>query len=178
MTRGFAYDTLGPLVGFRAWRTTACGLASPVVPAAWPPGRPIAAACEREGGPAPHPGCACGIYALKDVEALRRYVLPCLSPDQLFPLGDAPRRSEIVIGPVRLWGRVFEHELGWRAELAYPAGLFSLRPDDPVIAPLLESYEIPGLLPPIPRRPPSLISVEQLRYVTGMPDDRPFDASR
>jgi hypothetical protein len=36
----------------------------------------------------------------------------------------AERLKNPVVGSVRLWGEVHEHEYGWRAELAYPDRLY------------------------------------------------------
>jgi hypothetical protein len=51
----------------------------------------------------PDPSCTCGLYAFKSKTVLR-------SPKTWFP----------VIGTVSMWGRIVEHERGWRAEHAYP----------------------------------------------------------
>lgn len=52
--------------------------------------------------------CSCGIYAAKSEQHLSdiRYV-----------------RNEEVHGEVYLWGRVWDHELGYRAQFAYPKKL-------------------------------------------------------
>ena len=56
--------------------------------------------------PSPVPGCTCGIYASS---SLRNLVTSTPS----MPAVSA-------VGTVALWGRVIEHERGWRAEFAYP----------------------------------------------------------
>jgi hypothetical protein len=57
--------------------------------------------------------CRCGIYAFKDPEHLRREIW------------SVPMRSRVgysaIIGQVWLWGKLAEHERGWRAQFAYPA---------------------------------------------------------
>ena len=58
---------------------------------------------------APDPACTCGIYARRSLD---------LSP-RVAPAYPVPP----VVGTVSLWGRVIEHELGWRGALAYPARL-------------------------------------------------------
>jgi len=60
-----------------------------------------------------------------------------------------------VLGEVRLWGRVFEHQLGWRAEWAYPVGLFRTweRSLDDRMERLLERYGIEPLEVPETLRP-------------------------
>jgi hypothetical protein len=51
--------------------------------------------------------CTCGVYAAKNLEHLRQ-------------LGYEGRG---IRGEVHLWGTVVEHELGWRAQFAYPRSL-------------------------------------------------------
>jgi hypothetical protein len=103
-----------------------CALNNPTL---WPPRKPLHADCMTHGlslwgappsgwgllssdAPenehehvAPHPSCKCGIYARKED-----------------PTGSifADVHSSIAIGRVSLWGRVIEHERGYRAEFAYP----------------------------------------------------------
>lgn len=73
---------------------------------AWPPLQPARAACTRPRlHRAPELGCACGIYGTRTTDLLRR------------------TKDPAVIGRVALWGRVIQHELGYRAELAYPQRL-------------------------------------------------------
>jgi hypothetical protein len=55
--------------------------------------------------------CTCGVYAAKNIEHLRQ-------------LGYEGRG---IRGEVHLWGTVVEHELGWRAQFAYPKSLVLLR---------------------------------------------------
>ena len=73
----------------------------------WPVREPARAACHR--GPRHHvvPGfaCRCGLHATHVPDLLRR------------------TRDPAVLGTVALWGRVVEHEHGFRAELAYPQRL-------------------------------------------------------
>ena len=60
----------------------------------------------------PQTTCTCGVYAAKDSEHL------C----------DMGYQRYGICGEVYLWGRLVEHELGWRAQFAYPKTLF-LPPD-------------------------------------------------
>ncbi len=72
----------------------------------WPPAEPARATCVRPKlHRAPFPHCTCGLYATRSEELLRR------------------TRNPAVVGTVALWGRVIEHELGYRAEYAYPQRL-------------------------------------------------------
>ena len=100
-----------PLVVWRSWRLCLQREAPRICPIGdhghpWSPFAPLKAACARRRfHPAPAPGCACGIYGLKDVMVL------------------GSTRSPAVIGTVALWGRVIEHQLGFRGEFAYPQRL-------------------------------------------------------
>jgi hypothetical protein len=66
----------------------------------------------RDAHEAPQTNCTCGIYAAKTFHHL------CSAGYDRYG----------VHGEVNLWGKVIEHERGWRAELAYPKNLF-LPPD-------------------------------------------------
>jgi hypothetical protein len=53
--------------------------------------------------------CSCGIYAMKNEERLVEWWWLC--------------EPAVCYGIVRLWGRIIEHEDGYRAEYAYPGEL-------------------------------------------------------
>jgi hypothetical protein len=72
----------------------------------WPPRRPAEASCTRHRSHVrPEPECTCGLYAVGSPGELRR------------------TRDPAVLGTVALWGRIVEHEHGFRAALAYPQRL-------------------------------------------------------
>lgn len=72
----------------------------------WPVRDPARATCTRRGRHAvPGLDCTCGWYATHGHETLRH------------------SRDPAVLGTVALWGRIVEHELGFRAEFAYPQRL-------------------------------------------------------
>jgi len=102
-----------PLIAWRAWALTGgregtdlmlrpvAGRARP-----WRPREIAEAACKSarfHGGP--HPGCTCGLHGTHGFEVLRK------------------TRCPAVLGRVALWGRVIEHEYGYRAQFAYPQRL-------------------------------------------------------
>ena len=97
----------GVLRAWRSWRLLADAeaprLASPVTGHVWTPGARCEAACELGQSP-PCVEHGCGIYAFE-----RR--LPATHPEVA------------VVGLVALWGRVIEHERGYRAAYAYPLAL-------------------------------------------------------
>ena len=72
----------------------------------WPPRRPAEASCTRHRSHVrPELECTCGLHAVESPDELRR------------------TRDPAVLGTVALWGRIVEHEHGFRAALAYPQRL-------------------------------------------------------
>ncbi len=104
-------DLISPIVGHRVWRWDGTGLRS-LNGKPWPPRQALAAKCgagnAHDADEPPHLECTCGVYAAKNIAHLRQ-------------LGYAGRG---IRGEVHLWGTVVEHELGWRAQFAYPKTLF------------------------------------------------------
>jgi hypothetical protein len=92
----------------------------------WHPARSLAARCRasavvgtiascvegHDSHDAPQANCTCGIYAVKTLDHFR----------------SAGYERFGICGEVFLWGKVVEHELGYRAQLAYPKNFF-LSPD-------------------------------------------------
>jgi hypothetical protein len=111
-----APDYAEALIGWRVWCVveTRAGLllASVIHDHVWPVGRETVAAC-LHGHAAPNADCACGIHAAREPAAVLSYLHG----------RDEPSTVARVLGRVRLWGRVVEHEGGWRAERAYPLDL-------------------------------------------------------
>ena len=113
-------DYVSPIIGYRVWRWEAAGLRS-VNGVPWLPGKPLTARCRVVHGvtvngrleaadgmhDAPKLACTCGVYAAKSFDHLRR----------------AGYGEWAIHGDVYLWGSVVEHQLGWRAEFAYPKTL-------------------------------------------------------
>jgi hypothetical protein len=86
--------------------------------------------------------CYCGFYAYKTLEALKasNYVETPVPAATL----KYPKLGVLTVsGRVALWGRVVDHELGYRAQHAYPQ-LLHLRGDwlDDVIRRLADAYAI------------------------------------
>lgn len=106
---------LEPVIGWRMWRLRrrpggGLLLESPTRPHPWLPMRPSRAQCPLTVGRGrpPHEGCACGLYAAASPERLRVSGVPLAGP------------GCSVVGTVAMWGRVIEHQTGFRGELAYP----------------------------------------------------------
>jgi len=112
-----------PVEGWRTWNLSADPAGDPLLhparpsPDAWLPRRPLEARCTaspilslfRRPHDAPNASCTCGIYAARSLESMDR-------PRPAWP-------PPPVVGTVTLWGRMVEHELGWRAAFAYPSRL-------------------------------------------------------
>jgi hypothetical protein len=102
-----------PIVAWRAWALTGHRdgtglLLRPVAKRArlWRPREIVEASCRTSRRhEAPDPRCTCGLHATHAIDPLRR------------------TRSPAVLGRVALWGRVVEHEHGFRAQYAYPQRL-------------------------------------------------------
>jgi len=98
-----------PIIGWRGWFLRVSAFGPELVPAGkgrggWPWRAPMTARCaEGREHRSPDPSCACGLSAYKPETAHR-------SLRSRFP----------VIGTVSMWGRIVEHQHGWRAEHAYP----------------------------------------------------------
>ena len=109
---------MGVVLGWRVWRVVRTGgalrLWSAVYDEEWPAEGTFSATC-RQGHThaAPALDCACGVYALRDPEGLRRYLV---GRDDRWVVGR-------VLGQVELWGEVIEGEFGWRAQYARPRRL-------------------------------------------------------
>lgn len=110
-------DYISPVVGYCVWTWGAAGLKS-LCGEPWHPGRALAARCRASTvvgrsrikddiHDAPHADCTCGIYAAKTLHYFR----------------SAGCERHGIHGEVCLWGMVIEHELGCRAQFAYPKNL-------------------------------------------------------
>lgn len=105
--------TAEPILAWRTWALTgrrdgSCLLLRPVAARSrpWPPRRAAEAVCRTGWShPAPDLACTCGLYAARLPDLLRRTRMPA------------------VWGRVALWGRVIEHELGFRSRFGYPQRL-------------------------------------------------------
>jgi len=112
-----------PVEGWRTWNLSLDTSGDPLLHSArpssdvWLPRQPIEARCTaspilslfRRPHDAPNAACTCGIYAARSLESMDR-PRPAWAPPP-------------VVGTVSLWGRIVEHELGWRAAFAYPSRL-------------------------------------------------------
>lgn len=146
-------DQLGPVTGWRLWRSVAGELRSLNDGVPWAPGVEAVARCKIDWShDAPVPECSCGLYATK-------------SPVPTRPLG------RLISGPVGLWGRVVEHEDGYRAARAYPQALHVLEDfhcgipfgADARSAATLRSYGVPVSVIPLAEIDKELVRAARLR---------------
>lgn len=100
-----------PILAWRAWALTIHGQEPRLEPVAgrgraWPAKRAMRSRCRHSPLHAsPHPTCTCGLHGTLGLDILRK------------------TRTPGVLGRVALWGRVIEHELGYRASHGYPQRL-------------------------------------------------------
>jgi hypothetical protein len=131
-----APDYAGALIGWRVWCAVRRGdelrLASVIADELWPAERELVASCRAHelpgtsvsfGGPrrhrAPDGACTCGIYAAREPSSVWSYLRGRDEPDTVAR----------VLGRVLVWGRVVEHEGGWRAEFGYPLDVYTGDPE-------------------------------------------------
>jgi len=99
--------------------------------------------------------CSAGIYGMKTFEqGLESYNLEIMVHKKLhqqssvFPLSSYEPEDRIVFGKVYLWGKLLECERGFRAQYAYPSGIYSTADNSADLAavyrvPLLHTAESP-----------------------------------
>ncbi len=115
-------DYIEPFTAYRAWQWDADGVKS-LNSVLWTPRVAFEATCNKQEPnagpwsftvfdaprmmsthPVPHEGCTCGMYAAINFQHLI----------------DIDYATRGIHGEVSLWGRLYKHTLGWRAQYAYP----------------------------------------------------------
>jgi hypothetical protein len=115
-------DYISPIIGYRVWTWGTTGLKS-LCGERWKPSQSLAARCRassvvgraevvHDTRDVPQANCTCGVYAVKTLDHFR----------------SAGYERFGIHGEVYLWGKVVEHELGYRAQFAYPKN-FVLPPE-------------------------------------------------
>ena len=102
--------SIEPIVAWRTWSLTGRSDGSSLLlrPVAgrsrpWKPMQVAEAVCKHTRlHSSPNLGCTCGLHGTHGIDILRR------------------TRCPAVLGRVALWGRVIEHDHGYRAQFAYP----------------------------------------------------------
>jgi hypothetical protein len=80
---------------------------------------------------APHLTCMCGIYAYKEKPILLREIR------------DSCSGLRLVYGEINLWGKVIEHEDGYRAQFGYPKRLWCTPAIEPLAGWIGYVYGVP-----------------------------------
>lgn len=132
-----------PFRWLTGWRLGAVGISGvvwePVVHAKCRPRAPF----WRVGGygdhDAPHTDCNCGVWGIRDEETLHR------------EMGRWDPVVPIAFGRVRLWGRIVEHDLGYRAEYAQPVHVTVIDGTDEQVADLAAFYRCEVVAGPEPQ---------------------------
>ena len=95
--------------------------------------------------PAPHPTCECGIYAYKEKSRLLREIRNIYAGRWLL----ANNRYVPIYGEMNLWGKVIEHEDGYRAQFGYPKRLWCTPAIEPLAGWIGYVYGVPcEVMPP------------------------------
>ena len=81
--------------------------------------------------PAPHLTCMCGIYAYKE------------KPRLLHEIKNSCSGLRLVYGEINLWGKVIEHEDGYRAQFGYPKRLWCTPAIEPLAGWIGYVYGVP-----------------------------------
>jgi hypothetical protein len=89
--------------------------------------------------PAPHLTCMCGIYAYKEKPRLLREIRNIYSGLRLV----ANNRYVPIYGEINLWGKVIEHEDGYRAQFGYPKRLWCTPAIEPLAGWIGYVYGVP-----------------------------------
>lgn len=141
---GLSFQT-EPIVGYRVWGFVNYKTLSGEHEArlrcvgshgTWPGYRRMEALCTRAHHDAPQVNCTCGMWSLKERDAVRHY---------------ATQYMAVVYGEVHLWGRVLRTAIGYRAQYAYPKALYLYRGSpyvrddefDKMLASLSDTYGVP-----------------------------------
>jgi len=120
-----------PFIGWRGWninnRGRLCAVNSGWV---WEPGEEVRALCSHgHTHRSPDKGCECGLYATKTFQKLQSNGYHVFG----------------AFGQVRLWGRIIDTTMGFRAEIAYPHVIYLPYSDMRWVEPL-SVYGVPVML--------------------------------
>jgi hypothetical protein len=133
-----------PLIGWRCWFVLPHEpLLRPILKRglAWKPREAVEAICPEHLHEVPADDaekCRCGIWTV-----CHPMLLDEIGWTSTPPKGVAKLPGIMVVGEVSLWGKIVQHERGWRASMAYPRHLYVFT-DDPMIAETLrERYGVP-----------------------------------
>ncbi len=130
--------SVSPAIGWRAWRVeehdARLWLCSLTFGVRWPLREPMRAACDDGRHAPPGERCSCGIYAADSLTHLQ---------DMGYNGFEFTEETTVVIGEVKLWGKVVAGTQGWRAEFAYPSVLLVPYERWQSVRPLRDAYGVP-----------------------------------
>lgn len=124
-----------PIIGYRVWAVDSANeLHSHFWNVRWPIRKKMTSTCrvgfgacqrtaangDRRGNVQHH----CGIYAFKSDDLLHAYLRDVDENSHCFPPNMYTDSHDLVLGTVDLWGKVVECRDGYRAECAYPKGIY------------------------------------------------------
>jgi hypothetical protein len=122
---------VGEIEAYRCWRVIGSKLHSMAMVSIWNPGEPMTGDVDS----------GYGVYTWKSAAELRGYIY-----GEYRPWFQAFWSTELALGRVALWGRVVEHELGYRAEFGKILSLddlvYATPPDHEAKAALLRQLRI------------------------------------
>lgn len=151
-----------PEKGWRVWTVAEkhdeMVVKSITYPVAWPKRKPMRAHCMIQwrrtramiphGNADPHQApisaggpCSCGIYSLRQLHLCRKW-------SGLNVLGLKAPALARVLGEIAMWGRISQHQEGFRAEYAYPLSftVYWVHPEldpDSLMDSLCDGYGVP-----------------------------------
>ena len=132
-----------PIVGWRQWNFMYPHfLANLRKDTIYVPREKIEARCEQEDHSeqqAPHLTCTCGIYAYKEKPSLLGEIRITYGR----PLAPPVSGLRLVYGEINLWGKVIEHEDGYRAQFGYPKRLWCTPAIEPLAGWIGYVYGVP-----------------------------------
>jgi hypothetical protein len=130
-----------PLIGWRCWYVLPHeALLRPIYKRGlvWKPRQAQEALCPEHPHEPPADDCKCGIWTV-----CHPMLLDEIGWTSAPPSGISRLPGVMVVGEVSLWGKIIQHERGWRAGFAYPRHLYVFT-DDPMLPETLrERYGIP-----------------------------------
>jgi hypothetical protein len=130
-----------PVVGWRCWFVLPHELAlRPIYRRglAWRPGEAQEAVCPNDPHEPPAEGCKCGFWTTCHPMLLQEVGWVHHPPE-----GTPKLPGVLVVGEVALWGKVIQHERGWRGQYAYPRHLYAFTDDAAIAEGLRERYRVP-----------------------------------
>ena len=132
-----------PIVGWRQWNFMYPHfLANLRQDTIYVPREKLEARCEQEDHSeqqAPHLTCTCGIYAYKEKPRLLGEIRITYGR----PLAPPVSGLRLVYGEINLWGKVIEHEDGYRAQFGYPKRLWCTPAIEPLAGWIGYVYGVP-----------------------------------